>query len=225
MKNKIATLLLIVFAFSANTIFAQENEVQTEYLFDSKIFKSISGFGGPMVQFSKVNKEFAVCNGGGGAVLFNQTFFFGGYGMGLSTSHKYDISDSSIFKRRDKDELVFGHGGFWLGYINNHHKIIHWGASAKIGWGAISLYDPDFQIDDETNQAIDIINVITPMIECELNVTRWFKINAGLGYRLVNGIDTKYYKSSEFNSPVANLSLLFGNFVKKNKKETTKSNL
>lgn len=225
MKNKIAILIIFIFAFTIETIFAQENEMQTEYLFDNKIFKSISGFGGPIIQFTKVNSEFAVFNGGGGAVLFNQTFFLGGYGMGLSTTHKYDISDSSIFKRQDKDELIFGHGGFWIGYINKHHKIIHWGASTKIGWGAISLYDPDFQIDDETNQAIDLINVITPMIECELNVTKWFKINGGLGYTFVNSIDKKYYKNSDFNYPVANLSLLFGNFVKKSKNESKNNNL
>ncbi len=187
-------------------------------MFDSKVFKSISGFGGPSVSFSKINNEFAVSNGGGGAVIFNQTFFLGAYGEGLSTSHSFKITDTVVFPRKEKDKLSFGHGGFWLGYINKSHKLIHWGASTKLGWGSIALYDPDFQIDDESNQAVNTVFVVTPMIECEFNITKWFKINAGVGFRLVNGIDTKFYKSSQFNSPIANLGLLFGNFHKRSKK-------
>jgi hypothetical protein len=60
-----------------------------------------------------------------------------------------------------------------------------------------------------------------------MNITRWFKVNFGLGYRIVTGVDEKvldagvaggapqmkqFFKSNEFNSLTGTVSLLFGGF-------------
>ena len=71
---------------------------------------------------------------------------------------------------------------------------------------------------------LDQVFVLTPQLELEMNIASWFKINIGAGYRFVSGIDKKYtnssgetanyFKSSDFNTPQASLSFLFGSFGK-----------
>ena len=65
----------------------------------------------------------------------------------------------------------------------------------------------------------DRIFTITPQVEMELNMTKWFRINVGVGYRFVAGIDAtyeqgentvKFYEDSDFNSPVGTISFIFG---------------
>ena len=90
----------------------------------------------------------------------------------------------------------------------------------KLGWGEIDLegdeLDPDL---DSHADFMDRIFTILPQVEMELNLTEWFKINAGVGYRFVTGIDAtylvdqnkvKYYNTGDFSSPVGTISLIFG---------------
>lgn len=219
MKTK-ALPILITFLLSVSLLNAQDEEPQ--YLFQNTDI-SISGFGAFFNEFSSVQNDFAVSNGGGGAVIFNQKFYFGGYGMGLSTIHERPDLDSIISGVSDS-RISFGHGGLWLGYIHNSHKAVHFSVSSKFGWGQIAIYDKYYDYHDrEEYYARDNVFVITPQIEMEMNLTPWFKMNIGAGYRYVAGIDkayilsnqkTNYYESNDFSSPTANISLLFGGFGK-----------
>ncbi len=71
--------------------------------------------------------------------------------------------------------------------------------------------------------AYDIVFVGIPKIMLELNVTRWFKLSADVGYRYVSGVDSRsylnengvvrpFYRNKDFNSPFIGLSLMFGGF-------------
>ena len=72
----------------------------------------------------------------------------------------------------------------------------------------------------------DRIFTISPQVEIEFNMTEWFKINVGAGYRIVTGIDATYldnlgnsvnfYENGDFNSPVGTVTLIFGGHKKKN---------
>lgn len=203
-----------------------QDEKPTQYLFGNNGKTSITGFGAPIVEFSSKGGNFAVSTGGGGAVLINQTLFFGGYGMGITTEHNID---GLIIKQSNGEIInyptmrtIFGHGGFWLGYIHNRKEALHWGVSTKIGWGAIELIDADFDTESHTKTGFDQVFVLTPQIEMEMNINSWFKVNIGAGYRFVSGVDKTYvnangevvnfYKSSDFNSPQASISFLFGGF-------------
>jgi len=219
------TFLTIIIALSVNLLIAQD-EKPTQYIFGNSGKLSINGFGAPIVEFSSKAGNLVVSSGGGGAVLFNQTFFFGAYGMGIASHH--DVKGLIVKQTNGVDityptmRTVFGHGGFWLGYIHHRKEAIHWGVSAKIGWGSIGLMDADFEEESHTKVGLDQVFVFTPQVEMEMNITRWFKINIGAGYRFVDGIDKTYrngngelvqfYKSSDYNSPQASISLLFGGF-------------
>ena len=70
---------------------------------------------------------------------------------------------------------------------------MHFGISTRLGWGSINFdeyyndvnYKPD-------NTYLDNVFVFVPQIEAEFNFFKWMKMNVGLGYRVVAGIDKKY---------------------------------
>jgi len=206
--------------FIASSAFSQEAK-QIQYLFQGNEKITVSGFGGPIVEFSSINNEFALFVGGGGAVLFNHSFFIGGYGEGLTTGHyRYDLKDLSGISA---PKIAFGHGGFWLGYIHQPLNAVHAGISSKIGWGQVSLYNPYFTYAPHDYWARDGVFVFIPQLELELNLFPWFKVNIGAGYRLVSGLNKtykdpkrgdyiQYYQNSDFSSFEGSVSFLFGWF-------------
>jgi len=203
-------------------------EVETEEEMNRNYLKA--GFGNYTIGFSQYKGNFAVYNGGGGAVLLNQTFYFGLYGTGLSTRHSVDaftMKDQYGHALTYNDlRTNFGHGGLWLGYIHQSNKPIHFGASVKLGWGAASLSNDWYSSSQDTYDYYTIgddhVFVATPEVQVEMNLLRWFKINASAGYQLVSGLDATYidengaqqhfFGSNDFNQPVFNISFLFGGF-------------
>lgn len=190
----------------------------------------VSGFGAYIIGFSNTGGNFAVYNGGGGAVLLNQTVYFGGYGMGLSSRHNMGsltmVESNGEIATYENLYSQFGHGGFWIGYIHQSYKPVHFGASTKLGWGSLSMsndiLDNNYDEFQYYHLALDNVFVITPQIEVEMNLLKWFKINASAGYQIVTGVDktyvnpagqqVKYFNSKDFTQPMFNLSFVFGGF-------------
>jgi hypothetical protein len=221
MKKLIYLTLILSFSAGMNLLFAQVEGDSTRYLLTEKTV--ISGFGSPFVEFSSVDNQFAVCLGGGAAMLINQTFFIGGYFEGIVTNHYRE--DLQTIVEAEKPKIAFEHGGIWLGYIYKHKKAIHGGLSAKLGWGEIDLKDGESGNPASDYDYRDRIFTIQPQVEMEFNMTEWFKINAGVGYRFVSGIDATYqvdgnpvdfYDTGDFNSFVGTITLVFGGHKKSN---------
>ena len=218
-----AFILITFFTFSAFSIYAQE-ENEPKYLFSGDLDISITGFGGPFVSFFNLDGEFAVGAGGGGAVLLNQRYFLAGYGIGLATKH-YRNDLYEITGIENPNNMFMGMVDSCLGYIHNYHKAIHWCFSTKLGWGEISIVDEYYYNSVNDRKGRDVVFVINPQLELELNFTKWFKMNVGAGYNFTTGIDKTYidvdgnthdyYNSSDFSYPQATISLLFGGFGKK----------
>ncbi|MFO7863207.1 MAG: hypothetical protein R6U85_04340 [Salinivirgaceae bacterium] len=205
---------------------AQQEEMR--YLFSDKDY-SISGFGAPIYEFSTYDGGFGMYMGGGGAVIFNNTFYVGGFGMGLATDHHFP----EIYSENGnllESELTFdmGYGGLWIGYIFMPNNPVHFGISSKFGAGAITVYDSEFKY-SEYEYHNDFIGTISPQLEIEMNLTRWFKVNIGAGYRFVTGVSDAeyiadadgtrktYFTDSDFSAPYGNISLMFGGFGPKKK--------
>ena len=219
--KKIIYLLSIFCLFTGMTRLYAQGEESTQFLLSEKVV--FSGFGGPFAEFSSVNGEFGVCMGGGGAFMINQTAFIGGYFEGVVTSHyREDLQDIVDI---EKPKISFEHGGFWLGYVYKHKKAIHGGLSMKLGWGEIDLIGDDWDNGQDLDYDYsDKIFSIIPQVEAEFNMIRWLKINLGIGYRFISGIDAtymdnqnnevSYYDPADYNSPVGTVTLLFGGFDK-----------
>ncbi|HBZ67193.1 MAG TPA: hypothetical protein DEO70_10160 [Bacteroidales bacterium] len=223
MKILITSVLSVCLGIGC--VMAQDTS-KKEFLLSGDRPLSISGFGAPIVEFSSIEGDFAVSTGGGGAVLFNQNFFIGAYGMGSVSLNSGDVilqvrgADLSI-ETYSNLRRMFAHGGLWIGYVHNSNKAIHLAVSAKIGGGAAGYYDSYYR-EWHHNLGWDAVFVFTPQVEVEFNMTRWFKINVGAGYRLVSGVNETYtdvrgneqpfFSNSDFSSPQASISLLFGGF-------------
>ncbi len=217
MKTKLFALLMALMVLGG--VSAQEPE-SPKFLFGSdKVL--LSGFGGPLVEFCSIDKRFALYNGGGGALLINQTWFIGGYGMGIATAHyREDLKDITGINR---PKLYFEHGGLWLGYIHRYQKTFHAGFSLKLGGGEISLVDEFFQYGPlDQRKAVDRIMVAIPQLEGEISLAPWVKFNMGIGFRYVSGIDKKYqvngqeeifyYDKKHFSRPFLSAGVYFGYF-------------
>ena len=192
-------ILLGSFLTISLTLFSQEKEYQT--IFDNQDLR-ISGMGGPFMQFTVVAGEFGHMMGGGGAVMLND-FFFGGYGLGLTNA----IPD--YMNPITNDRLSLGHGGFWLGYSLFGERPIHVSISSLIGWGEFGI----MQYGEYYPYIRDKIFVITPTLEVELNLTRYFRIGAGASYNIYTMVDQMPgYKNSDLSAPGGFLSFKFGWF-------------
>jgi hypothetical protein len=217
-------LLSFILGFTACIVklHAQSAGDSTQYLLSEKTV--ISGIGGPFIDFSSVNNEFAVCLGGAAAMLVNHSLFIGGYFEGIMTNHYRP--DLKTIVDAEKPKIALEHGGIWLGYVYKHQKAIHGGLSMKLGWGEIDLKDGESGNPSSDYDYRDRIFAIIPQAEMELNLTQWFKVNVGLGYRIVTGIDATYpdgegnlvdfYDKGDFNSPVGTITLVFGGHKKTN---------
>lgn len=232
MKNKIhctacfcaLTLVLAI----GNQAYSQD---ETQYLLNLKKVK-VSGFGNTNHNFSQVDGNLAYSSGGSGAFLFDYKYFVGIYSHSLETTHsREDIYSSTFDPSLNPDEqplyvknkLHFDHGGIWLGYIHKPNSLVHWGTNIKLGGGRIALNDRDIDFEDLEEHHRDFVGVLTPEFDVELNIARWFKVNLGIGYRVVlftdnsvyrnsEGNDVRLFKSSQFSSPTATLKLMFGSF-------------
>lgn len=204
---------MLTIGFSAS-LSAQEDK-EMEVLIDKINLDniSISGFGDYNLEFSSLNGDFCLSTGGSGAILFNQKFYFGAYGIGLATSHyRYDLTTDyyGFYNPR----IQFSHGGFMVGYIIKPYNAIHFTTSLKAGWGRIAISNGDMLSSQDYygSRGIDKVFVLTPHIGAEMNVTHWFRVNAGAGYRLVTGVSNTHYESKDFSSPEFTLSFIFGSF-------------
>lgn len=197
MKKVIFLGLILAINLAA---FSQEKEYQT--IFDNRDVR-ISGLGGPFMQFTAVAGEFGHMMGGGGAVLLNN-FFLGGYGLGLTNS----IPD--YVNQNPSDRLTLGHGGFWLGYSLFGERSVHVTFSSLIGWGEFGIMQ-----DYGTYPFVrDKIFVLSPTVELELNLTRYFRIGAGVSYNLYTLVDQNMhgYSNVDLSAPGGFLSFKFGWF-------------
>ena len=202
---KLLTTFLVLSLWWQNAD-AQSDET-SQFLLKSPL--KFSGFGAPVYEFSDINGDFAVATGGGGALLINQQIFIGLYRLG-SNQHTQVVINSEQFNHA---RLHFGYGGLWLGYIHRAHELIHYGVSTKIGGGNIELTDDDVRLSDEEREiGHEEVFVFTPQVEVEVNVLKWLKLNAGLGYRVVTEVDLADFRNRDFSSVQGTFTLMFGWF-------------
>lgn len=193
------SLLFLCFFITSSVLSAQ-----TETLFSRSDIR-FGGFGGPIVEYSTVNDQAVVDVGGGGGLLIND-FFVGGYGMGSEVG-TLQIDGSSY-------DLEMRHGGLWLGYSYNAHKLIHPYASIRLGGGELTAENTS------STKFEDSFFTVSPDLGFELNLATWFKVVAAAGYRFTNldEVSIPNVKNGAVDSFTAGLTFRFGGF---NHKETS----
>ena len=184
MKRLLLPVILFAFAMPA---LAQEETLIVPGGIES------GGFGAPVVIFSQVADKFALFVGGRGGWIINHTFVLGAGGYGMATDIGTDITGRV---------LDFGYGGLELEYINSSNKLIHFTVYLLVGGGGLS----------GSSVAEESVFVLQPAANGELNITRYFRFNFGVGYRWVAGVDSPGWSDSDFSAFYGQVAFKFGSF-------------
>jgi hypothetical protein len=212
MKNQFIKIpLLILFILGLNLSFAQEPPVY------KTIFKNrgkVSGYGTLLQELSfstnpssKIGMFYSV--GLEGGVLFNQSFYFGVFG--ISSVAPYNIGKESGLA----NDLMFVQGGFNTGIKLMPNKPIHLNIGVRTAYGHLQQipewYDGWDNIGNE-NYPYQSSFTLTPHASVEINFFRWMQVNFGVGYRRVLG-DTNFgISNSDLSQTNIQLGVSFGGF-------------
>ena len=195
--------VFVAFLVSATTVAAQERT----------LFKGdeTGGFGAPVVKFTSVNGRGVVMAGGRGGWIIGHSLVIGGGGYGVATEVD---APGQVLPAEGPLDIKFGYGGFELEYIVHPNSLGHFSAGTLIGGGDIHFVKDVGPVSRSTQTVgeSDVVAVVEPAVNAELNVTPWFRLNAGASYRWVSGIDHAGLKNGDFGGMAATLTLKFGTF-------------
>jgi hypothetical protein len=171
------------------------------------------GFGGPVVKFTRLDGEFGLLLGGRGGWIINHSFSIGGGGYGLVTSIPGPAGTGGM----TEPLLTVGYGGFEVEYVRHSGKMVHSTLNLLIGGGGAGYHekaeeDWDMENDIKGNPTWDSFFIAEPGIGVELNVTSFFRINAGASYRFISGIEKNGLTNEDISGPSAVLTFKFGKF-------------
>jgi hypothetical protein len=127
------------------------------------------GYGGFVVKFMSLGGDLGVIVGGRGGWIINHTFVIGGGGYGLAN----DITING-------NNLNLDYGGFELEYIWRSDSVLHFTIHFGIGGGKVEMIDGAYVSDE--------FFYMEPTFNGEVNLLKWFRINAGVGYFWVDNI-------------------------------------
>jgi len=195
MRQLAAVLLLCFFTLP---LLAQE-----ETLIDGEIENG--GFGGPVVKFGSINGEAGIFVGGRGGWIINHTFIVGGGGYGLANDVKANVTGP--YGQR---YLNFGYGGVELEYIAQSDRLIHFSVMTLIGGGAVGWRDDSVRSGMDAGN--DTFFVVEPAAQVNLNVTKYFRMSAGVSYRYISGVSSSAATNADLSGPSAVLTFRFGKF-------------
>lgn len=190
-------VLCMMILLSATGAYAYD---MTETLISSKI--ESGGFGGPVIRYTQLNDTWGLMFGGRGGWIINSVFSFGaGYYVTAPDNIKPTISGTKY-----KNDLSYG--GLEMEYILASEDLMHASIVTLLGSGKVTLRN------DATGVTADEASffVLEPGINAELNVTKFFRIDLGVYYRMVTGVDTALLSNSKVGGPSAALTFKLGGF-------------
>lgn len=170
---------------------------------------SLSGYGAPIVRFSKIGDSYSTLVGGRGGLIINDNFVIGGCGMGLV--HPRDRSDfSGKTYVGNYDQVDFAYGGGLMEYYFTPKSLFGFSVGTTIGGGGLTFHSRKEAYDDEYGS--DVFFVAEPEVNFFVNITKFFRIGAGLSYRYIRGIGVDEFDDKDFRGPSVGIIFAFGWF-------------
>lgn len=216
MKNLVSTLII----FSALSAFGQKyidtNDPKAEEVKSLLSKKSdLNGFGAVDVKVGDIKGERSLIAGAYGGFIINRRYLFGIAGYGLVTNTKFD---GIVPSQNEPKELSIhgGYGGILIGGAIAPRELIHLSIPVVLGAGTLEVVDKDFFTNNLADSEFTIENsvffVIEPGIEVEFNVTKYFRMGAGVTYRYVSGTKLENIKDEDVSGVTGLVSFRFGRF-------------
>lgn len=167
--------LLLALALAAVTIAGAR--AQGDQTLADKFALDLSGaWGGWNFQLTELGDQNAIMQGGFGGLEFNKTLFlgWGAYKLQDRVNLAGDADDSGA------GDIDFRYNGPVIRYTPRARSVVHPMFGLQAGFGKIDLDFDDPEVDDP---GTDKVFILQPTVGGELNVTRWCRLGAELGYR------------------------------------------
>lgn len=207
MKTTVITALSLLFLLAG---YHHGTAQQTQTLFENGV--THGGFGGPVVKFSDIRGVLGVWVGGRGGWIVsfdpNHSLSLGAGGYGLVTEHK--IPNQGFGNNQREQFAMNGYGGFEIEYTNRSWQLVHMSLSSLIGAGGLMIRDRGFH---EVDNHADTFFVFEPGVNLEVNITHFFRIAAGIHYKLTSGIRRAGFSDDDFSGLNGTIQLKFGKFL------------
>ncbi len=212
--KKIITLLFL--ALIVQVSFAQEEKItekeedSMQTLFSKDNLKFTGGYLAPEVKVSDVHQDISLIVGGKMGFTFNDHFTIGLAGFGLTNNSNFDINDDPLYPAR----IGMGYGGLNLEYTFFSNKKIHFTIPVVLGAASIYVYedDGDFFSDQFNEIENSAAFVVEPGVNIELNLFKFFRIDLGASYRLIEGTALEYLNDEDLSDLSFNVGFKFGFF-------------
>lgn len=167
--------------------------------------ESNGGYGGPVIKVAPIKNENGIFVGGYGGWYINHCFLIGGGGYGLANDVKAPVTGP----HGETLYYEMGYGGLVFEYVNSSHKLVHYTIDTLIGVGGLGYRS---RWEEYSNYFEDTFFIIEPGFNMELNVSSFFRVGFGLGYRYVDGLQAEGITEEELTGMTMNLILKFGFF-------------
>ncbi|MCF6268312.1 MAG: hypothetical protein L3J41_01215 [Melioribacteraceae bacterium] len=203
--KKLTTLLLLL---SFYNFFAQEKTLVSSGI------TSNGWFGAPVMKIAELNNQSSLIIGARGGWIINNSIVLGGGMYGLASNVTVDVIDGDLFSE-DTENLHFMYGGFELEYIISPMEIFHVSLYTLLGLGSVSYNNfgdgntNNFYSNHQTGNSFFIAE---PAINLEVNVTHFFRIDLGVGYRYTYGADYQTINDNTVSGFNGIVTLKFGKF-------------
>lgn len=161
------------------------------------------GYGASVFRLTAVDGRLAYLTGGQGAIVFEHTLTVGAAGYGLSAP----TIEKTIQGVRTRLGLIYG--GALLGITIANNRLWHGGVNTLLGGGIASYSNSESLNSVKANTTFFVAE---PQLYAELNVTRWFRIALGAGYRFSAGASMEDFDDGDLRAVIGDLALKFGNF-------------
>ena len=204
-------LIFAAMLLFSTQVFAQQ-KTKTKSLVSHKT--ESTGYGALSTVYSKFNGEHAVFAGAYGGWMINHKLMIGLGGYGLATNHRGVGLNAQT---QQKNYWQMGYGGLMVEYTFFGNDVVHFTANTLLGGGIVKNGHGRGTIPENGSDELKDIDasgfyVVQPSVSAEVNVTNWFRVGLGAGYRYVAGVDQQGISNSKMSAPTANLSLKFGVF-------------
>lgn len=173
-------------------LFSQKDET----LAKNMNFRITGAWGGNAHGISIFKDDIGYTHGGFGGVEISKNFLIGGGGQHMSRSVRVDDLDN---------RLNLDYGGFLVGYSPSPWRVFHPQFNVIVGGGDATIYNGD-----NNRIASDNVFVIQPSAGFEVNVFRWFRIQAQGGYRVVSQGNFADVSNADMSSPFGQIAFKFG---------------
>ena len=185
-----------IFFLSVIAMLALQAQAQDRTLLSTN--GRVGFFLSPYIEQGPLNEPWRTSLGGGAGLILGNAFL-GVYG---AAGADYE----QVLNENELDRIDLAHGGLWIGYVPFQHWAIHPYSTVKLGAGVVNIETNGY------NDFVDNVALITPEIGVELNLTRFLRISAAVGYRWIDGVSTPGLTNSDFDGVTGSLALRIGYF-------------